>query len=304
VPLGEVVGGNKVSFEDTASLEVKTYYYTVTAKNLAGDESIDPQTVEVKPERAISPSDAAEYKADAKAGDVVTLPSVPFGTDSLGRDMLARLMMGGKVSLFIGFFASLVYVFIGVIIGGLSGFLGGRFDAWVVRVIDFINGLPFLLFMILLKVMLSVGPGESGIGAMMIALVALSWTGPARLVRGQILQLREAEFVQAARLLGARPGYLIARHLIPNLIGVILVALTFGIPSTIFTEAFLSFIGLGVASPATSWGAMCTDGVQTLLSKPHEFFFPAIFISLTVLAFNILGDGLRDALDPRMRSTT
>jgi oligopeptide transport system permease protein len=170
------------------------------------------------------------------------------------------------------------------------------------RVTDFVLALPFLLFMILFKVAFGAGPGESGIIPMLIALIALSWTGPARLTRGQILQLRESEFVQASRLLGAKPMYLILRHLLPNTLGVILVSLTFAIPNAIFTEAFLSFIGMGVVPPNPSWGSMANDGIQTFLTHPHEFFFPAVLISLTVLAFNLLGDGLRDALDPKMRS--
>jgi oligopeptide transport system permease protein len=170
------------------------------------------------------------------------------------------------------------------------------------RITDFVLALPFLLFMILFKVVFGAGPGESGIGPMMVAMVALSWTGAARLTRGQVLKLREDEFVQAARLLGAGPAYVVVRHLLPNTLGVILVSLTFAIPSAIFTEAFLSFIGMGVAPPTPSWGSMCSDGIKTILVHPHEFFVPAAAISLAVLAFILLGDGLRDALDPRLRS--
>ena len=153
-----------------------------------------------------------------------------------------------------------------------------------------------------IKVVLGGGPGQSGISAMLIALIALSWTGAARLTRGQVLSLRESEFVQASRLLGARPLYLLLRHLLPNTLGVILVSFTFAIPGAIFTEAFLSFIGMGVEPPTPSWGSMCNDGIQTFLTHPHELLFPALFISVAVLAFNLLGDGLRDALDPKMRS--
>lgn len=210
-------------------------------------------------------------------------------------------MYGGRISLFIGVIAAFCYTLLGILIGGASGYLGGRADSLIMRFTDFVMGLPFLLFVILLKVVFNVEAGESGLFPLMMALVGLSWTGSARLVRGQILQLRESDYVQAARLLGAGPTYLVLRHMIPNLFGVILVTLTFGIPASIFTEAFLSFIGLGVASPAASWGSMCTEGVQTLFTRPYEFFFPAVCISLTVLAFNLLGDGLRDALDPKLR---
>jgi oligopeptide transport system permease protein len=156
--------------------------------------------------------------------------------------------------------------------------------------------------MILFRVAMGVQAGESGVAPMLIAMIALSWTGAARLTRGQVLQLREREFVQASRLLGARPLYLLVRHLLPNTLGVILVSLTFAIPSAIFSEAFLSFIGMGVVPPTPSWGSMCNDGIKTFLVYPHEVLFPAAAISVTVLAFNLLGDGLRDALDPRMRS--
>jgi oligopeptide transport system permease protein len=211
-------------------------------------------------------------------------------------------MAGARVSLFIGFFAPFLAIAIGVLLGGIAGYVGGRLDQWIMRFTDFVLALPFLLFMILFRVVLGTGPGESGIVPMLTAMVALSWTGAARLTRGQVLQLREAEFVQASRLLGARPTYLLLRHLLPNTLGVILVALTFAIPGAIFTEAFLSFIGMGVVPPTPSWGSMCNDGIQVFLTHPHEFLFPALAISVTVLAFNLLGDGLRDALDPRMRS--
>ncbi|MBI4924668.1 MAG: ABC transporter permease, partial [Bdellovibrio sp.] len=222
--------------------------------------------------------------------------------DYLGRDLLARLMFGARVSLFIGFFAPFLASIIGIFIGGISGYFGGAVDHWLMRLADFVLALPFLLFMILFKVVLGAGAGESGIQALLIAMVILSWTGLARLTRGQLLQLRESEFVQASRLLGAKSFYIILRHLLPNTLGVILVSITFAIPSAIFTEAFLSFIGMGVVPPTPSWGSMCNDGIQTFLTYPHEFFFPAVFISITVLAFNLFGDGLRDALDPKLRS--
>ena len=148
----------------------------------------------------------------------------------------------------------------------------------------------------------SIGPGESGVRPMLVALVLLSWPATARLVRGQILQIREEAYIGASQLLGAKTLYLILRHMIPNTIGVILVTLTFAVPTVIFVEAFLSFIGMGVAPPTPSWGSMCNEGIKTMLSHPHELIFPAVFISITVLAFNLLGDGLRDALDARMRS--
>ncbi len=300
LPMGEVPAGNVVSFEDAFNLEPTTYWYSVVATN--GAESRRAATLEVKLTPGISLVDAKTIDPGAKPGDVVARPRRPLGTDFLGRDLLARLMSGARVSLFIGFTAPLLAILIGVVLGGVSGYFGGRVDHWLMRFTDFVLALPFLLFMILFKVAFGSGPGESGVAPMLVAMIVLSWTGAARLTRGQVLQLREREFVQASRLLGARPAYLILRHLLPNTLGVILVSLTFAIPSAIFTEAFLSFIGMGVAAPTASWGSMCNDGIKTFLVYPHEFLFPAAAISVTVLAFNLLGDGLRDALDPRMRS--
>jgi oligopeptide transport system permease protein len=201
-----------------------------------------------------------------------------------------------------GLFAPLLFVLLGAIYGGFAGYLGGKVDNWLMRFADFVVALPFLLFMILFRVASGIGPGESGIIPMLLALVLLSWPSTARLVRGEILRLREEGFVQAAKLLGAKPNYLLMRHMIPNTMGVILVNITFAIPSAIFTEAFLSFIGMGVVPPTPSWGAMSNEGIKSMLNHPHELIFPAAVISLTVLAFNLLGDGLRDALDARMRS--
>ena len=300
LPMGEVPLGNAVSFEDAFNLEPDAYWYSVVATN--GPESRSAATIEVRVPPGISLAEARTIDRAAKPGDVVVRPWRPFGTDLLGRDLLARLMAGARVSLFIGFTAPFLAILIGVLVGGASGYLGGRVDQWLMRITDFVLALPFLLFMILFKVAFGAGPGESGIGPMLVALVALSWTGAARLTRGQVLKLREDEFVQAARLLGARPAYVVVRHLLPNTLGVILVSLTFAIPSMMFSEAFLSFIGMGVAAPTASWGSMCNDGIKTFLVHPHEFLIPAAAISVTVLAFNLLGDGLRDALDPRMRS--
>ena len=211
-------------------------------------------------------------------------------------------MEGARVSLFIGILAPLLYVLIGIVYGGFAGYFGGYFDVILMRFAEFVVALPFLLFMILFKIAFGIGPGESGILPMLIALVLLGWPATARLVRGQVLQIREQGYIEAARLLGARDNYIILRHILPNTMGVILVTLTFAIPAAIFTEAFLSFIGMGVAPPTPSWGSMCNEGVKTMLSHPHELIFPAALISITVLAFNLLGDGLTEALDSRMRS--
>jgi oligopeptide transport system permease protein len=299
--LAETETGNQVTYEDNFNLAAGDYVYSVLAKNV--DEAAEAKSVPVTLPRSILLSDAQSIQPRAMVGDKLLVPGHPLGTDYLGRDMISRLMAGARVSLFIGFFAPLLSVALGILIGGVSGFQGGRVDHVLMRFTDFVLALPFLLFVILFKIAFGAEAGQSGVFPMLVAMVVLSWTGPARLVRGQILQLRESEFVQAARLLGARPGYIIARHLLPNTLGVILVSLTFSIPTAIFTEAFLSFIGMGVVPPTPSWGGMCNEGIQRFLTVPHEFLIPAVFISVTVLAFNLLGDGLRDALDPRMRST-
>ena len=301
IPVSGIAQGNQVSVEDIFDLDPGPAYYSIVAKSI-DDESDLFMTIHVDIPPSITLQDARALRADAKPGDMAHLDARPMGTDALGRDLLARLMAGARVSLFIGFFAPLIYVLIGILTGGISGYFGGKTDEWMMRITDFVLALPFLLFMILFKIAFGVGPGENGIVPMLVALVVLSWVSSAKLVRGQILQLRESEFVQAARLLGAKPLYLILRHLIPNTLGVILVDITFAVPVAIFTEAFLSFIGMGVSPPTASWGAMCNDGIKTFLTSPHEFFAPAIIISVTVLAFNLLGDGLRDALDPKMRS--
>ncbi len=301
LPLFQTLSAEELSFEDRLQLKPQDYWYTVIASDGVEEASV-VTTMKVPVQRALTVSQARERGLDATPGQIVSLGAHPFGTDTLGRDILARVMQGGRVSLFIGIVAPLLFVFMGTVYGGISGYFGGTIDAVMMRVTDFLVALPFLLFMILFRIAFGIGPGESGIVPMMIALVLLSWENTARLVRGQVLQLREEAYVQAALLLGAKPLYLIFRHMIPNTIGPLLVNLTFSIPMAIFTEAFLSFIGMGVAPPTSSWGSMSNDGIKTMVNTPHELLFPALFISVTVLAFNLLGDGLRDALDSRMRS--
>ncbi|HTR00917.1 MAG TPA: ABC transporter permease [Candidatus Acidoferrum sp.] len=301
LPLYQTLSAEELSYEDSLQLKPQDYWYTVLASD-GVQEATAVVTVRVPVQRALTVSQAQERGLVAVQGQTVSLGAHPFGTDSLGRDLLARIMEGARVSLFIGIVAPLLFVLLGTIYGGISGYFGGTVDAVMMRVTDFLVALPFLLFMILFRIAFGIGPGENGILPMLIALVLLSWENTARLVRGQVLQLREEAYVQAGLLLGAKPLYLIFRHIIPNTIGPLLVNLTFSIPMAIFTEAFLSFIGMGVAAPTSSWGSMSNDGIKTMVNTPHELLFPALFISVTVLAFNLLGDGLRDALDTRMRS--
>lgn len=307
IPLADITRDNVYWYEDRLDLRARDYYYAVVALDEFGQPGDQFETVEVSVGRVITAVEARSRGLvgageSLAVGDEVMMPWHPLGTDYLGRDMLARLMAGARVSLFIGLLAPLLYVVIGVVYGASAGFLGGKADQVMMRFADFVVALPFLLFMILFQVVFGIGPGESGIVPMLIALVVLLWPATARLVRGQILQIREEAYVSAAKLLGASHHYLILRHMIPNTLGVILVTLTFAVPSAIFTEAFLSFIGMGVAPPTASWGSMCNEGLKNMLTHPHELVFPAAMISITVLAFNLLGDGLRDALDAKMRS--
>ncbi len=220
-----------------------------------------------------------------------------FGTDDLGRDVFSRVWYGGRISLFIGVMAAFIDLIIGVIYGGLSGYKGGKIDQTMMRIADVLYGLPYLVVVILLMVVM--GPGLLTI---IIAMVATGWITMARLVRGQVLQIKEMEFVLAARTLGADTRRLLFKHLIPNTMGPIIVNMTLTVPAAIFTEAFLSFIGLGVQAPLSSWGTMVNDGVAVMLSGYWwRLTFPAFLISLTMFAFNVFGDGLRDALDPKLR---
>ncbi|WJQ83976.1 ABC transporter permease [Brevibacillus brevis] len=219
-----------------------------------------------------------------------------FGSDDLGRDVFERIWYGARISLQVGLAAAFIDLIIGVIWGGIAGFYGGRVDEMMMRIADILFAIPYLLVVILLMVVL-----EPGVGTIIIALTITGWIGMARIVRGQILQLKNQEFVLAARSLGADANRLIFKHLIPNALGPIIVTLSLTVPSAIFAESFLSFIGLGVSAPIASWGTMSNEGLPAMKYYPWRLTFPAIFISLTILAFNLFGDGLRDAVDPRLR---
>jgi oligopeptide transport system permease protein len=219
-----------------------------------------------------------------------------FGTDELGRDIFVRTWIGARISLFIGIAAALIDLFIGVIWGGLAGFRGGRTDEIMMRIADILWAVPYLLLVVLLMVVLG-----QGLTTMIIAMSITGWINMARIVRGQVLQLKNQEYVLAARTLGASTSRIMFKHLIPNTMGPILVTMTLTVPTAIFTEAFLSYLGLGVPAPLASWGTMASEGLPALQYYPWRLFFPATFICLTMFAFNVIGDGLRDALDPRLR---
>lgn len=219
-----------------------------------------------------------------------------FGTDDFGRDLWVRVWWGTRISLAIGLTAALLDLVFGVMYGGISAYYGGKVDDMMQRLIEIIYSIPFLLISILLIVVL--GPGFKTI---IIAYAITGWVPMARLVRGQVLSLKEQEYVLAARTLGAGGARIILKHLVPNALGLIIVQITFIVPSAIFVEAFLSFIGLGIRVPLASLGALLSDGANSIRLYPHRVIFPTVIFSLILMSFNLLGDGLRDALDPKMR---
>jgi len=228
--------------------------------------------------------------------NVLTSPSSVYklGTDMLGRDILSRLLWGTRISMTVAVVTSMVALFFGTAYGSISGYVGGRADTVMMRIVDIIYGFPDLLLIILLTVVMG-----RGMTAVVVALSLVSWVSVARLIRGEVLRLKEQDFVQAANALGAGHASIIIRHILPNTIGPLLVTLTFRIPSVILAESTLSFIGLGVEPPRPSWGNLANDGWVLIRFSPHVIIFPTLAITLTMLAFNYLGDGLRDALDPK-----
>ncbi len=219
-----------------------------------------------------------------------------LGTDGLGRDVFARLLYGARTSLAVGIFTQIIVLGIGLPIGAIAGYAGGAVDNVLMRFVDFMYGFPDILLIILIKAILG-----GGIYQLFFAIGLVAWVDIARLVRGQMMSVKSRDFVAAARAMGGMGPYITERHLLPNSLGPIIVSVTFNVPRAIFTEAALSFIGIGVRPPTPSWGSMISDGYAVIFSSWYQVFFPALAIALLMIAFTFLGDGLRDALDPKMR---
>ncbi len=223
----------------------------------------------------------------------------PFGTDNFGRDLMTRTAVGGRVSMGIGFAATLAILLIGVTYGSISGFVGGRLDNAMMRILDTLYGLPYLPFAIIILAIF----GDASFWTMVVALSVASWFTSARIVRGQIITLKENDYVRAAKAVGARWFRVLGRHLLPNTLGVLIIAIFLELPGVILGEAFLSFIGLGISPPDASWGQMANDGRTVYRTSPHIIVVPSIAIATLILCANFISDGLRDALDPRTRET-
>ena len=243
-------------------------------------------------------SQYTQSQMDANARHALFSAAHWLGTDSTGRDLWVRIWMGGRVSLTIGLISAVLNMCVGAVIGGLCGYYGGKLDMIVMRIVDLLYGIPSLIITILVMMVLG-----KGIAPLIVAMCVVGWIGTCRFVRGEVYRLKEQEFVMAAKVMGIPDFIIIIRHIIPNIMGMLVTNLCMAIPGAIFQEAFLSYIGLGIVPPDCSWGVICKEGIQFLRYYPHEVLIPAFFVCTTMLALNLLGNGLRDAVDPKLRGT-
>lgn len=243
-------------------------------------------------------SQYTQSQMDANARHALFSAAHWLGTDSTGRDLWVRIWMGARVSLSIGLISAILNMCVGAVIGGLCGYYGGKLDMIVMRIVDLLYGIPSLIITILVMMVLG-----KGIAPLIVAMCVVGWIGTCRFVRGEVYRLKEQEFVMAAKVMGIPDFIIIIRHIIPNIMGMLVTNLCMAIPGAIFQEAFLSYIGLGIVPPDCSWGVICKEGIQFLRYYPHEVLIPAFFVCTTMLALNLLGNGLRDAVDPKLRGT-
>ena len=239
-----------------------------------------------------------DYEAvDKTARNLAPCAEHWFGTDKLGRDLFARVWVGGRVSIIIGITGALISTIIGCIYGGIAAYFGGKVDTIMMRIVEVFISIPYLIVVILMSILLD----SKSMGTLILAMVMTGWCGMARLVRGQMLQIKSEEYILAAKAMGVSPFTIVTKYMIPNTISVVIVSITFDVPGYIFSEAFLSYMGLGIQAPGTSWGALANAAQSVFTHYPYQLFIPALMIALTMLAFTLMGDGLRDALDPKLR---
>ena len=281
-------GLNKINIKGITYLE--EYFAGTDTTEVTVEEA--KNILENKIQRTLVSSDGKELTNQEKLRNKTYL----LGTDGLGRDLFIRVVYGARISLLVGFFAAFINFVVGVFYGAIAGYCGGAVDNIMMRVIDVLDSIPMTLYVILIMVV--VGPGITSI---ILALGLTFWVKMARIVRGQVLTLKQQEFVKAAIVTGADTKRIIIKHLIPNMMGPIMVNIAMQIPSAIFNEAFLSFVGLGISAPMASWGTLCNDALAGIYVYPYQMVFPAIAISVTILTFNLFSDGLRDAFDPKQR---